>query len=87
MTELFAAIALLTYTPCLSLNLPPPPNTTHTKFCISTAFFFSQGADYCNVPPVIAGRNWKQCCFGEGLEGGGTKITEQCESGEFLCSL
>ena len=26
------------------------------------------------VNMVIAGRNWKQCCFGEGLAGGGTKI-------------
>ena len=52
---------------------PPPPNT---KFCISAVFILSWGgggADYCNVPPVIAGRNWKQCCFGEGLGGGGTK--------------
>ena len=70
-------------------TFPPFPNT---KFCISTVFIFSWGgggADYCNVPPVIAGRNWKQCCFGEGLGGRGHKkcITEQCKSGEFLCSL
>ena len=62
-----------TYTPCLPLNLPPPP--PNAKFCKSTVFIFSwgEGADYCNVPPVIAGRNWKQCCFREGLGGGGTK--------------
>ena len=71
--RLFATIALPTYTPCLPLNLPPPP--PNAKFCKSTVFIFSwgEGADYCNVPPVIAGRNWKQCCFREGLGGGGTK--------------
>ena len=55
----------------------PSTSSPNTKFCISFVFILcwggGGGADYCNVPPVIAGRNWKQCCFGEGLGGGGTK--------------
>ena len=66
----------------------PPPNA---KFCKSTVFIFSwgEGADYCNVPPVIAGRNWKQCCFREGLGGGGTKslLRSNAKVKKFLCSL
>ena len=59
------------YLVCPSTSPPPAPNT---KFCIIlSSFFLRGGADYCNVPPVIAGKNWKQCCFGEGLGGGGTK--------------
>ena len=55
-------------------QLPPPPRLQHQilhKHCLH--FFLGGGADYCNVPPVIAGKNWKQCCFGEGLGGGDSK--------------
>ena len=73
---------------CPSTSPPPNPNT---KFCISTVFIFSWGwgADYCNVPAVIAGRNWKQCLLWGRSGGRGHKkfITEQCESGEFLRGL
>ena len=59
------------YLVCPSTSPPPAPNT---KFCIIlSSFFLRGGADYCNVPPVIAGKNWKQCCFGEGLGGGDSK--------------
>ena len=96
MNELFVTIASSTYTPCLSLNLPPPPQHTqthtHTKFCISTAFFFfSQGADFCNVARPSCNDLEKletMLLWGRSERRGHKKfITEQCERGEFLCSL
>ena len=71
--RLFATIALPTYTPCLPLNLLPQHQILH-KLCLHSLLGGGGGADYCNVPPVIAGRNWKQCCFGEGLGEGAQKV-------------
>ena len=70
--RLFATFSLPTYTPCLPLNLPPPQHQILQNHCIH---FFLGGGGRTTVksPPVIAGRNWKQCCFGEVLGGGATK--------------
>ena len=51
--------------PVCPSTTPPPQHQILHKHCLHS--LLGGGADYCNVPPVIAGRNWKQCCFGEGL--------------------
>ena len=66
----------------------PPPNT---KFCKITVFIFSWGggADYCKVPPGNSREKLETMLLWGSSRGRGHKkfITEQCESGEFRCSL
>ena len=84
--RLFATIALPTYTPCSPLNLPPQHQILQNH-CIH--FFLWGWGDYCKVPPGNSREKLETMLLWGSSRGRGHKkfIAEQCESGEFLCSL
>ena len=66
---------------------PPPQHQILQNHCIH--FFLWGGGDYCKVPPGNSREKLETMLLWGSSRGRGHKkfIAEQCESGEFLCSL